>query len=603
MKRQEWRNKDRKVASVVVFVMIVSGVTFSAPIPAYAAPITYADPAGNCGGNSPCHTTIAAALNDTDPNGTVYVYAATYTENVSIGSGVNVTLLGATNLNGSLTIGSGTTFNSTSGIFNLSGNWINSGTFNHNNGTVRLNGSSGTQTISGNTTFYDLTIAIGSGVTADFGTSSLGIVHNLARTTGTGTMNPGTGTITFTGAPGSITGANAKTFYNLVIDSGANITNDAGNLTIRRDFTNNGTFTQSSTISTTFDNTSTTHTLAGSGSTTFGSVSIAGGTTVNAGSHNITVCGSSFSVSNGGAFNGGTATVTIDGTTALNNAGAYNFNSVTINAGRSLSNPNNRNFSVSGNWTNNGTFSSGTGTVTFNGTSQTLTGSTTFNNLTTNSGTTLDTGTSLITVNGTLTNNGALRHTTPAQNVTTGGGTFSFLDAVSRTTAQLTQTGGSNMGNTTLVTTAHIAPTNYACGTTTLGGAPVRRLFDLTPTNTTGVTATLRLYFYDGAGGAGDEANGNTLSNIAIFHCNGTYWSRWSGAYTTGTDPVTGYRYVELPDVTEFSPFAIGGGPGAPTAVTLSDFTARTEEDYTRLTIVFSAAILIMLAIVLARRA
>jgi hypothetical protein len=159
------------------------------------------------------------------------------------------------------------------------------------------------------------------------------------------------------------------------------------------------------------------------------------------------------------------------------------------------------------------------------------------------------------------------------------------------------------MGNTTLVVTAHITPTNYACVSTPLGGAPVRRLFDLTPTNTTGVTATLRLYYYDGAGGAGDEANGNTLSNIAIYHCNGTSWSRWGGTYTTGTDPVTGYRYVELPDVAEFSPFAIGGGPGAPTAVTLSDFTARAEEDFTKLTIVFSMAMLIVLAIALARRA
>ncbi|MEW5718209.1 MAG: hypothetical protein AB1817_06275, partial [Chloroflexota bacterium] len=193
MERQKWYTKDRKVALVLLSVMIVSGVTFSTPIPAYAAAITYAEPApGNCGGNSPCYATITAALNNTDPNGTVYVYAATYTENVSIGSGITVTLLGATTLNGNLTIGSGTTLNSTSNTFNISGNWTNSGTFNHNNGTVRLNGSSGTQTISGMPIFYNLTLANG-GATTDFDGSATTIANTLSATAGT--MNPGSSTI------------------------------------------------------------------------------------------------------------------------------------------------------------------------------------------------------------------------------------------------------------------------------------------------------------------------------------------------------------------------------------------------------------------------
>jgi len=59
--------------------------------------------------------------------------------------------------NGNVTIASNGTLNSTSGNFNVAGNWSNSGTFTHNSGTVIFDDDSKTSTISGSTTFYNLT--------------------------------------------------------------------------------------------------------------------------------------------------------------------------------------------------------------------------------------------------------------------------------------------------------------------------------------------------------------------------------------------------------------------------------------------------------------
>ena len=56
---------------------------------------------------------------------------------------------------GDVTIASGATMNATTGDFNVSGDWANSGTFNHKDGTVTFDGTG--QTLSGATSFYNLT--------------------------------------------------------------------------------------------------------------------------------------------------------------------------------------------------------------------------------------------------------------------------------------------------------------------------------------------------------------------------------------------------------------------------------------------------------------
>ena len=73
----------------------------------------------------------------------------------------------------------------------------------------------------------------------DFGSGSVLIAGNFSNSSGT--MVPGTSTITFTGAGKSVSGSSAKNFYNLVINSGASVAHtNGGAITISADFTNNG---------------------------------------------------------------------------------------------------------------------------------------------------------------------------------------------------------------------------------------------------------------------------------------------------------------------------------------------------------------------------
>jgi hypothetical protein len=267
-----------------------------------------------------------------------------------------------------------------------------------------------------------------------------------------------------------------------------------------------------------------------------------------------------------------THTVTLD----VNTADLKDF---TINSGGTLTNDGNaRTVSLTGNWSNSGTFTPGTFIgVTFDGTgAQMLTGNTTFYNLNVNSGSTLDVGSSVVAVNGTATNVGTIKRLAPAQAIALSAD-YTFNDGIGQPTAIINQTGGTAMGNTTVQVNAHTT-TAHACSATTLGGAPVTRYYDITPTNGANVTADITLYYFDGA--SNSEANGNTLANIAIYHCEGGIWVRLSGGtYSTGTSG--NYKWVKLAghSYTAFSPFAIGGGPGAPTAVTLSQFSAQPGFD------------------------
>ena len=86
-------------------------------------------------------------------------------------------------LSGNLTIGSNATLDATASNYNiaLAGNWSNSGTFTAQNTTVTLSGTN--QTISGNTTFYNLTKQVASAYTLTFTASTTQTV------TGTLTLN------------------------------------------------------------------------------------------------------------------------------------------------------------------------------------------------------------------------------------------------------------------------------------------------------------------------------------------------------------------------------------------------------------------------------
>ena len=268
-----------------------------------------------------------------------------------------------------------------SNILSVAGDWTNNGTLNAHNSTVSFTANTAvTQTLTGNTNFYNISKPNASS-TLSFGSSATLIGNNLSVSGGS--MSGGTSTIIFTGSAASLQGNSTKDFYNLEISNGAVLTQTAGaNININNSYKNNGTFIQSNTRTITFQTIS--QTLSGSGVSTFGNVIVSGAVTLNAGTHDFSILGTFNLPSVSGAFNGGTGRITFAGSAAAlgSGPGIINFNNVTI--GGTLSNSGNKNFSLTGNWLNNGSYNAGNETITFNGGSQTIGGSasTVFNNLT-----------------------------------------------------------------------------------------------------------------------------------------------------------------------------------------------------------------------------
>jgi hypothetical protein len=329
--------------------------------------------------------------------------------NNSNGSGATIsTAITSTNVTGDFTI--------ESGIFDNGGNAIGGNvakSFSIVNGaTFKISGTTGSGMVTGfgtktfgatSTVEYSGTIAAQTISAETYGHLTLSGSGNKNLSAGTttiagtfkntgGTMVPGTSTVVFTGASGIIDGAaSLKQFNNLQINSGASVTTaaGAGNIQVDGNFSNNGSFVQNSAQTITFNQASGTKNLSTSGSptTSFGSVVVQGAHTTNAGI-DFTVTGNSFNVSNAsGSFSGGTKTVTFGGSTILGSGnGTISFNNLIITG--TLGNYiNNKNFSVSGNWTNNGSFLTGTETITFNGAANQSvagTGGSTFNNVTIN---------------------------------------------------------------------------------------------------------------------------------------------------------------------------------------------------------------------------
>ncbi|HET7063952.1 MAG TPA: hypothetical protein VFI49_06710 [Rudaea sp.] len=249
------------------------------------------------------------------------------------GSGTK-TLQGNTAISGNLNIAAATL---ASGNFNFSlgGNWTNSSSFTPGTGTVTFAGSSGTQTLSGNTTFFNLTLN-NAGATTNFGATTMTIGNDLVASAGT--MDGATSTLIFTGVTdnaGSIGGAAAKNFFNLQINSPATISNSTGgNVTIENNYSNGGTFVQNAALTTAFatdNNGDSAHGLSGAGTTTFGNVVVNSANTLDAGSHNFNVSGASFNVQ--GSFTGNTSTATFNGSAAqsINGDGAKNFSGLLVN--------------------------------------------------------------------------------------------------------------------------------------------------------------------------------------------------------------------------------------------------------------------------------
>ncbi|MEJ2748009.1 MAG: Ig-like domain-containing protein [Anaerolineae bacterium] len=125
-------------------------------------PAAYADPDGSCGGNTPCFTSLQAAIDSVSAGERVHAYGGVYDENVALNKDATVNATETMTITGDLAIEAGT-FVAPTGSFTLQGDFdYSGGTFSHNNGHFICDGS-GSQTIANDVTFYDLTI--NSGVT------------------------------------------------------------------------------------------------------------------------------------------------------------------------------------------------------------------------------------------------------------------------------------------------------------------------------------------------------------------------------------------------------------------------------------------------------
>jgi CSLREA domain-containing protein len=440
--------------------------------------------------------------------------AQKYGNLVTSGSGTK-TLAGATVIATSLTIGANTTLDvsASNHPINFSGtNWTNNGTFTPRLGTVTFDATGGTQALSGNTTFYNLTLS-NSNTTTNFGSTTTTIGNTFRKTAGT--MNGGTSTFIFTGTPGAangITGSSGKNFFNLQINSGANISTDAtagNNLTIDGNFTNAGTFTQDSTRTTTFGANGTQN-FSGVGTTTFGNFTIQSTSTVNAGSHSFSVKGSTFTAT--GTFTGNTSTVTFNGAAqqTITGNGTKNFSGLTINNPISVT--------VSNDVTANNVDASVSGALTLT--------------------------TDLTVAPGAI-----------IQQSGTSAGARDVIGTVRRTDLGASPKPFGNLNNTITINSGTAPnPMDVTLAKVTPAGFPgsipvVPRTYSLTPTGGSGINATVKLRYIDPA-----ETASVTESRLILWKNIGGTWTAQGGAVDTVNDAVS------LSGVTSFSDWAIAEG-------------------------------------------
>lgn len=276
------------------------------------------------------------------------------TYNLAVASGT-YTLASDINVSGNITISSGAVIAAGTRNISLKGNWVNNAgitgyTYSGTSSTVTLNGNN--QGISGATNFYNLTKSVATPLTITFpadvtetinGTLTLnGIVGNIltiiSSTAGTkAIIAPANYSIDYVSVQdnnntvGTLTPTNSLNYGNL---SGWGFTGTDfiwtgavdNTWTNTLNFTPNGTPTASDNVTITK---SSSNDLVINGTAVTASFTISSGNAVSLGANSLSVSGN---LTNNGTFSGGTGTVTITGTTASTiSGGATSFYGLTIN--------------------------------------------------------------------------------------------------------------------------------------------------------------------------------------------------------------------------------------------------------------------------------
>ncbi|MCL4868570.1 MAG: hypothetical protein KJ063_06370 [Anaerolineae bacterium] len=263
--------------------------------------------------------------------------------------------------------------------------------------------------------------------------------------------------------------------------------------------------------------------------------------------------------------------------------------SLTINSGTTF-NANGHAITISGDWTNDGSFSSGTQTTTFAGaTPQTLSGSsvTGFSTLTINNGATvIIPATNIPTAAAAVNNNGTLQQTRPVN-----GANVSFLTiSTDRYRGVDIDTTGSaaNLGD---VTVSIRGNSGLTCPNTA-GPSPIyaHRCFDITPTNQGAAVVTLWVT-------TAEHTMIPTVSELAPYRFNAGTWEQLPGIVTgSGSN---NYAFA-IGNTSGFSEFLVGSVFFTPTAVTLGQMGVATGNS---LLWVGAAAFLLLITAFWLRRA
>ena len=257
------------------------------------------------------------------------IYTTNYYNLTLDGGGTDTAGSGLTVL-GNLTIGSGTTFAAGTYTHNIAGNFANSGTFTAGSSTIALNGT--TQSITGATTFNNLTLA-GSGT------------KTFANNTTSNTFTINSGAIANLGT-GLTHSANALSLAGAGQPAGS-----WGGTSSAATYINSTYFASGTGIL----NVATASCVAGSWT---GLISTDWNTATNWCDGVVPTASANVIINSGG-------NQPVIGASAV-------CNNLTINSGASLTISGSNTLTVSGNWTNSGTFTPNTSTVIYNGGAQTI---------------------------------------------------------------------------------------------------------------------------------------------------------------------------------------------------------------------------------------
>ncbi len=241
-------------------------------------------------------------------------------------------------------------------------------------------------------------------------------------------------------------------------------------------------------------------------------------------------------------------------------------------------------FSLSGNWSNSGTFTPGTGTVVFNGSSgnQTISNSSgeSFYNITVNKASGDLQLLNNISVSGTVTltsgdldlNGNTMNLGTTGTISETPGNTVKGTSGTTTATRTLNAPTSDNVAGmgAEITSAANLGSTTITCGHTVQTGndnSSILKYFDITPTNNTGLSATLVFHYDD------SELNGLTESELQLFKSTdgGSTWTLMGGTVDVNANTVT------LTGIDGFSRWTLGAS-SSPLPVELTTFTAEVNE-------------------------